>query len=225
MPLSIFTATKDSYLDSGRPNDNYGLVSPLFIGVSSSSFFRSILEWDMSRTDQAIPEKAVVIDAFVRQNRVDISVIPPSIRFTAHTVIGSWVERDVTWNHRSRVVSWSSNGGDFNAQEYGTRDFPASAGLFDLGSKFVLLPPPAIPLKSAVENAIANQNGIISLIFKRTVESSPSVNISTESINGLGGAPPKLHVSWYIPSIGRASFERASSFRPSFDRPGSRMWR
>ena len=114
-PSNALTAVKDTYIDKGNKDDNYGDAS-LIVDKSGGDLGdgRALIEFDVS----AIPTNAVITNATLRMPAISGSA---DFNIGAYRLTESWVEGDgtagsgATWNERSDGVAWNSDGGDFDA--------------------------------------------------------------------------------------------------------------
>jgi hypothetical protein len=148
---------EDTALRSSAPDNNFGAVNPLPLGVSTfgTSRNRMLLKFDVS----GIPANATITSATVR---VTVVMDPnPAANFSLHRVLKDWTEGnktgttsfgaaatsgEATWNSRMHLIApWAAGGGlsgtDFAATasattnlSAGTKDFTSAELISDVQS-------------------------------------------------------------------------------------------
>lgn len=111
-----YTGCRDTHLNSGLPNNNYGGATSFTCRLDSGSIpIRPLITFDLPRY---LPSGSVVSGASLELYAPAIS-FPNSITCTVYQVSRTWVEGTsktpadgATWNEASPGVSWTTPGGD-----------------------------------------------------------------------------------------------------------------
>jgi len=145
-------SSKDTHIEKGSPNDNYGDASKIQVYDDSNYHQRSILEFDISD----IPANAIFsqgdlelyYESWYANDPVGISVGAYKLTRT------DWVELEATWNIYKTGSNWTSAGGDYVTTDPAGKSivFPANPGWMTWD------------IQAIVENACGNSDNVEILV-------------------------------------------------------------
>jgi uncharacterized protein YjiK len=101
--MNGYNGTRDTQLESGTPNTNYGDATILLLDGSPDDI-SSLLYWDLA----SIPAGSIIQSAGIQINVLDGS---PS-DFEMYEMMRPWVESEATWNEYAAGQSWQTAGAD-----------------------------------------------------------------------------------------------------------------
>ena len=166
---------KDAYVMDIFPEDNFGDVTFLSVGVYTVPFARSYLQFDLS----PVPPEAVILDANLGLH-YDSSYGLTSLPIGLYEVTESWEEGTITWNNQPASSSEAVDIQIIPASQ--TNDFV----YWQIGNL----------VKGWQEGSIANYG----IHLKDTDESSDDGGVDFFSSDWLtANQRPKLIIEFYIP--------------------------
>ncbi|MGY4884634.1 MAG: right-handed parallel beta-helix repeat-containing protein [Nanobdellota archaeon] len=107
---------KDSYLNGGAQNTNYGTDTVIDVNYATSNRYRGLIEFDLSDVTSA----ANIVNANLTLYLSSTS--GTNIPINIQRINQSWAEGEVTWNNRSSTGAWDSAGGDFSPFVWATNN-------------------------------------------------------------------------------------------------------
>ena len=122
------SATRDSYIDAGSPDSNYGSEAALYVESYDAQQRRTLVQFDLS----TIPPSAEITSATLKlyyatySKSVVAGESPGGRIYWAYRVTQPWTESGITWNKYDGTTPWTTAGGDYTGTGGAALTMPSS---------------------------------------------------------------------------------------------------
>lgn len=171
------TPARDSYMDYGSPDTNYGQSSTiaqgvLIVGGQKSAVRRAIANFDVS----SIPVQAAITQAKMQRLLTLADPSSHSVRIARCTRPTQWTEDGVTWNKYDGVNAWIFGGGEYDDVTPAAVSFveAVAAGTHEVTG-----------LGGFVRDALDLRSGVVSLLLRNENEAPAQSERSTWLAGGF----------------------------------------
>lgn len=188
--MTTFAPVGDNFLGALAPDNNFGASTSLYCGWitgKTTEAHRACMKFNLSSYSPEVVASAASLT-------INITAAAPTTQpavvrritqsgWTEGTGNGSATGDGATWNRINGVVFWQLAGGVFTTIDEAFFSIPNVTG------------PVVINLLSLVNDAIRNRNGVLEIMFMRTIESGLSSECQFASReNATAALRPSLQV-------------------------------